>query len=695
MSGSDVQGAFAGSRAAVWNWWIVRVTFCAGIAAFVCLLLTLAGARIGFVSAFEVLWGVWVVLSAGELLLGIPGLQYPVASIPSAACVGVPLVSLLMLPFVWYGGIPAATVFGGLGICIVVLRVVLRGRVKSSTDATAYQDVLVSFTVALFVYWCCRSIAASLPDLSKDGVLHAWADYYIHGSQIAEFGDRLAVGRGNITMVGGPRTFYHYGVFMLPSALLPLSGLPGLGLATAILLPLGLLIGWIGVYVFCAELTGRLIGASSALTVGLLADPSSYWLRNGFLGFRWLLFAAPGSGYAIGIGAIALALIMNGVRSKKQTGSLIVGFCLISSLIMIRAHIFLIAAPAGLGMVFIRVRRLRSMRVVIPVIGLVTISMLAVTLSSIGHSLWQYEVDALLRFLDSVYRDMEPTAYPALGAPLVERYGRIVATPIQVAGVVVASLGAFAILFPLVCVIARKTQTLGGEHMLLALLIATYILLVLFAPVAANGDVSEYKQRHFVFLYAVVGAASIAMLIKGLRVEALAGTTGAASVLGGALCAAFVLASSGSQVDPGRPIFGWGAAFYNVPVDRCTVRLAEYIRTHARKEDVIALGGADVGTTLVDPATIIVSLSDVPAFLGRSALHLAQGGVGGREAVSRIATMREIDRALSPEQAMNLASRHNIGWYVRVDGKNPNWDSAGKASTFRCADNLVYKVSVK
>jgi hypothetical protein len=48
---------------------------------------------------------------------------------------------------------------------------------------------------------------------------------------------------------GTPRICYHYAPFILPTALSQISGLCGLGLATAILLPLRLLIGVVGLYV--------------------------------------------------------------------------------------------------------------------------------------------------------------------------------------------------------------------------------------------------------------------------------------------------------------------------------------------------------------------------------------------------------------------------------------------------------------
>ncbi|KPD15518.1 hypothetical protein ADM96_32670 [Burkholderia sp. ST111] len=566
-----------------------------------------------------------MVLWAGELMFGVCRVRHPLGSIPAAACAGVTIVSLLMLPIVWFGGVTAATAFGIVAICICVLRLLLRERIAVMKDTHAYLDVLATCSLALLVYWSCQSIASALPDLGRSGALHAWSDYYIHGVQIAEFGDPLAVGRGNVMMVDGPRNFYHYGVFMLPSALLSISGLPGLGIATAVLLPMGLLVGWLGLYVLCAELGGRMLGLVSALIVVFLPDPSGYGLRNGFFGFRWLMFTAPGSAYAIGVGAIGLVFILHGMRGILQKRSWAVGFGLIASLILIRAHMFLIEAPAALGAVLIHKLARRAGRRTITAGSLCLVLLLIVSVTTGGREIWTHEVSALFRFLDSVFRDMEPTAHAALGQSLVTQYGRLIATPIELLLVLLMSLGVFSVIFPAVCVIAWRRGSLAPEHLLLGLLVATFVLLVAFAPQAGNGDVSEYKQRHFVFLYSVIGASSIALFIReGL--PNLWHFSKKSKVLSMLFCLflALVIALFVRPVDAGRPVFAWGHAFYDTPIDACMTQAASYIRPRARIGDVVAFGGNDAGTTLVDPATMLVSLVDVPAFLGRYAMQMAR-----------------------------------------------------------------------
>ncbi|BCF98095.1 hypothetical protein PPGU19_026640 [Paraburkholderia sp. PGU19] len=120
-----------------------------------------------------------------------------------------------------------------------------------------------------------------------------WLDLYLHGTVIASFGDPLALTRGDIFLADARRPFYHYGPFMLPAALLPSTGLPGLGLATAVLLPFGLLIAALGTYAFAAELAGEGAALVAVLAIAILPDASHYGMYNGFYGFHWLLVTAP------------------------------------------------------------------------------------------------------------------------------------------------------------------------------------------------------------------------------------------------------------------------------------------------------------------------------------------------------------------------------------------------------------------
>ncbi|MFM0029596.1 hypothetical protein PQR70_25465 [Paraburkholderia madseniana] len=671
---------------------IALTAFCAGGGSFVALLLNRAGATTGFADFLLICISTAVLVWAGELVFGACRLVQPLASIPALACTGLVVVSLAMLPFAIFGRVPAVTAFKAISVGIVVLRIILHDRIRPILSRHAYRDVLITFAFALLVYWFCRSTASALPDISRDGVLHAWLDYAVHGTQIAEFGDRLAVGRGTIMMVGGPRGFYHYGIFMLPSALLPMSRLPGLGIATAILLPVGLLVAYMGIYVLCTELGGRTIGALAVLATGFLPDPSTYWLRDGFFSFRWLMFATPGSAYAIGIGAVAFGLLLQGMRGITPRRSYAVSFCLIAMLIMIRAHMLLLAAPAVAAAATIYKIRERLGQYVLIAGGVGFLIVLALSFNTTARELWSHTQDVLFRFLDFNDQQIKAPAYLDFIRSLTASHGRAVAASIQVPVVTVISLGMFTVLFPLATAIAWRRRTLGPEYLLLAMLIVSFTLLVTFAPEAGNSDFSEYKQRHFVFLYAIVGASSLALLMKEL-LHSLLPLSDSVERWAVWLClvVALAIAVFGRTVDPGRPSFALGV-FYDAPVDPCTVQIASYIGQRARTSDVISIGGANDGKFTIDPATILVSLVDVPAFVGRSTVQITHGGPTRQLALDRTALMTAIDESSSPAVAMSLLKKHGIGWYIRTNGQRPSWDPAGEFANMRCGGELVYQV---
>ncbi|OUL82344.1 hypothetical protein [Paraburkholderia hospita] len=672
--------------------WIALIAFCAGSGTFVALLLNRAGATTGFADFLLICISTAVLIWAGELFFIGCRLLPPLASLPALTCTGLAVVSLTMLPLVIYGGIVAATAFKLVAVGVVALRATLHDRIRPTLSQYAYRDVLMTFAFALLVYWFCRSIASALPDISRDGVLHAWLDYAVHGTQIAEFGDRLAAGRGTIMMVGAPRGFYHYGIFMLPSALLPMSGLPGLGIATAILLPVGLLVAYMGTYVLCTELGDRTIGALAVLATGFLPDPSTYWLRDGFFAFRWLMFTAPGSGYAIGIGAVAFVFMLQGMRGITPKRSYAASFCLMGTLIMIRAHMFLLAAPAITAAVIIYKFRGRLSRYAVAVGTVGFLLVLAFSFGATAREFWSHNVDALFQFLDFNDHQIKAPAYLDLVRSLTASHGRNVAALIQVPLVTFISLGVFSVLFPLAAAAACKRRTVGPEYLLLATLIVSFTFLVAFAPAAGNNDFTEYKQRHFVFLYAIVGASSLALLMKESQHRfSLLGKSVDRWVVLLCLGAALAISVFGRSIDPGRPSFSLGV-LYDAPVEPCMVQIASYIGQHARPNDVISIGGADDKGLTIDQATMLVSLVDIPAFVGRAAVQITHGGATRQLALDRTALVAAIDESPSSTVAMNLLKNQGISWYVRTDGQTPRWDLTGNLADMRCGSERVYQV---
>lgn len=96
------------------------------------------------------------------------------------------------------------------------------------------------------------------------------------------------------------------------------------------------------------ELVGR---AAAILAVSLLAlapDPSTLLTRSGLFDMTWLVFTAPGSGYAIGLALLATGMLRAWLRAG-HVGMLAVAAASILIMILERVHLFMLAAPALLA----------------------------------------------------------------------------------------------------------------------------------------------------------------------------------------------------------------------------------------------------------------------------------------------------------------------------------------------------------
>jgi hypothetical protein len=658
-------------------------------------LVHLAGAALHITTAFALIAGTILVLRAGECVLDAAGIGLLMARLPVAFCIGVATVSLAMLPIVWFANVTAATAFVLVSIVVIIVALVVPTRPGAEASAAEWVDVFVVLTFSALVCWFCRGIAMALPHLYDMGTLSAWADYYIHAGEIAKFGDPLAVGPSDIAMYGAPRAFYHYGIFMLPATLVSLTGLPGLGLATAALLPIGLLVGCLGTYALAAELSGRRVGMFATLVVVCLPDASHYWLKNGFFGFHWLLFTAPGSAYAIGIGSVALALALRWLSRRSGKGAVFLAACMTAALVMIRAHMFILEAPALAGMIALAAwPNLRARLILSGALTVVAI-VVVLTLDVRAHDFWLNYSQAQ-QFLDTIHENMGPTAYGGFYASVLTHYGRTVATVVGLTLVTVASLGVFVFIYALVSVVLARRNAYQVGDAFPILMLVTFVLLILFSPVAYNGDATEYKQRHFVLLYSIFGVYSVCLFARVFSKRALwhserwLRTTSIAFAL-----VAFGCAVVARHVDPARPAFASGAALYEASADREMLGAAQYIRLHSTVGDTFAIGGADARQWLFDSATIITSLTDLPTYLSRSAFQLKLRGVSAGIAAQRIAEIEEIDRAATFDDAKRLLRDAHVAWYVIPQRQAAKWDPRGEYASFENAGVFVYHVPAR
>ena len=152
-----------------------------------------------------------------------------------------------------------------------------------------FREVLSIVAIGLLVAIWCRRSASLLPILRTTEFAPIWSDYFIHGTQIAQFSSPLAVANSSFLLVNQPIVFYHYAAYMLPAAVASVLDLPPLGLAASALLPYGIFLASLGSYAFARAVTGETMALLAPLALLLVPDASKYGFRNGFF---WIPLAA-------------------------------------------------------------------------------------------------------------------------------------------------------------------------------------------------------------------------------------------------------------------------------------------------------------------------------------------------------------------------------------------------------------------
>ena len=554
-------------------------------------------------------------------------------------------------------------------------------------------DIAAAVLFALLVGYFARRQIAALPTLLHSAELPAWTDYFIHGATIVSFGDRFAARVGDIMLPGAPRVFYHYAPFTLPAALSHVSGLCGLGLATAVLLPLGLLTGLLGLYCLARQCAGFWASITAVGLVASLPDGSMVLGGNGFFGFQWMLFTAPGSGYAIGLAAVTYACLARWFEEKRLETLALVGL-LTLLLILVRAHMFLLAAPAFVGAVALHLVEPRwRTRLVVAITFIVTVPTL---LLAQGVAFGDYAAQYAQPFSYVVQSlGFGPPAYLDAIQTIADNWGNAAAALPAAALLLVAALGLWAVIFPaLFAWLALRRRLLAADSVP-ALLCCAYALLIFWAPVAPNGSLGEYKHRHFVLLYAIVVLWTLLRL--GRFAPDIASRSKACAACAAALgpTALVLLLIIERKVDAARPIdsLEWAKSLYDVHIDPGLAPAAGFIRAQRHHGDIIAIDAASAQSSLFGAASELSSLTDMPIYVGRAELEGHREPQVAELVEARLADVQNVGRSRTGAEALGILRVHGIRWYVALAPQLPVWDRNGDGATYKSGSVSVYETS--
>jgi len=652
-------------------------------------LLVFAHVPITFAALVALLIGSLVIVLTGECALIFARADHIAARPLAAIILGSVLTSIALVGTVVAMGCTAGQAFVVWSFLVFSCMSVICNR-RTLHGRLPLVDLAVMAAIAVIIAVGCRAAAAAVPTLEATGTLPVWIDYYIHGASIANFGDSIAVGRGNILMSGTPLSFYHYGYYQLAAAIMTIVDASGLSLATAILLPLGLFLAAISAYVLATEMAGRRAGLLALAILVIVPDASRYGLANGFFGFQWLLFTNPGSGYGLAACAAALTMLVVWFRTQNLR-VLVLAAILLAAVIQLRVHFFIWLAPALLGTVILGLPPARRHTRTLWSLGLVLLAVLLAALATIEplRNVW-LKHSVVVDYLTSVHVGPAPTAYMGLYPRLVETLGQVGGIFAGTALILPAMLGIFVLAYPAALIYAVRTRGWTPIDALPLLLLVVFVLVTLLAPGVKWGDVTEYQHRPFVLLYMVLviwTSAYVAGSLPSTAERPLWISAGAISI-----AAAATLLVTTAGIDASAARFEWAKAYHSVPINPGITGAAREIRLNAAAGDIVAVGPVAVDEALADEATQLTSLTGVPIFLARYKLQMMLEGDLRQEAVHRFEVLQKIEASTDFQDVLGRLRANGVTWYVWLGNTGPRFDPERRNAEHADAGAAVYRV---
>jgi hypothetical protein len=622
----------------------------------------------------------FVVMSTGFLLLRAAG----ASELPSAAAwvLGVFATCAAIYALVELLGITADRCFALWALLVLTLGTVVARR-DPPGPRIDHRDLLGLLLCAAVTLMWCRGIAAAPEVFARERLLPAWVDHFIHGGVISQFGDRRSLAHLSYDLADFPLRFYHYASYQLAAALAEPLDQPGLPLATSVWLPLGFLTMCAGAYALGHALAGPAGGVVALASLTLIPDAASYGLRNSLFGYHWNVLASPGADYAVGIALVAVALL-----GRPAQRALLAGLALAAGTLVFRANVFVLAFPAwltGAGSTLPVFRRRRLLFAVL-VAACSALAVLALYAFTIDHATGWSSVPALELFLNEVHVNQEPTGYAGWYEHL-QTYGDGVAFAGGILLVFPACLGVFVFLYPAALILSRRR--LGAIDCFPAIVVAFYLLLMVFAPIPPHRDSTEMTQRPFVFLYAVIVIWTSTLLAGAL----------ASRVKGGAerlwspfltLAVAGILVVWSHVPAMGHLRASWASGLDAYVTVEGVPQAGAFLRRNAKAGDILAASPTRFGNVPTDLATQLASLSGLPAYLTRPFIQVVPPGPRADVAYARHADLERVEREASADSALALLRELGIRWYAVVGPEGPAWDRGRSRAAFAEGKIAVY-----
>jgi hypothetical protein len=267
---------------------------------------------------------------------------------------------------------------------------------------------------------------------------------------------------------------------------------------------------------------------------------------------------------------------------------------------------------------------------------------------------------------------------------------------IKILVILAAILGAFTFLYPLLSLLNIRRFGFSGMDTLPLLMAVCFVGLMLFTPTAGNGDFSEYKHRHFPLLYTITviytittafALASSHLLLKSRFRKLLCGLVISIFPI------SIFLNWGSNPAHPKTDAIPWSGNYHNQPTTPGLLEAAQYILSHSRNGDVLAMG---LSSTTSDPRARIVelvSLTGIPAFVARSDLKMKRSQDIRDIVLKRLNILQKLSLITNWQKAQKVLKNHGIRWFLTPSGEIPRWDPNLKFAVFSIHGISVYDSS--
>ena len=541
-----------------------------------------------------------------------------------------------------------------------------------------YTILVVFLALAAATLWT-QELRPYLVGEGGDVRLRPWIDFFFHAELVGQYcSDRSIWSMGDPHLFGERLPFYHYASYLLPACVSVWTGQSANDTIATFWLPFGFLLAGLAAYTLAGVLWGSPAGLAALIGVLLVPDSSTYGVGCGWYSFHWLVSTGAGLLYGIAGEAVAVLLIVKGIRPTNWT-LISSGIVLAFLNILLKAHIFVIGFPVLIAwLVLFKEGWLTKRRLVVgsAIAVMAGAAILVADRLKFGPLIIPFHRDHGINDYVRLVAGKVPAESCAGAFVLLRGERPIYRHPFLVLLLVIGGpFGALAFAYPILLLLSKILKKLQPVDAIPALTLAFYLYLVFLTPRNTRGTPDELWLRPFVWVYFLLD-----VWVWGKSVYLLTTSRSGTPKVLPAVMAVAGIALLVVPLERGKVIQSVGtqagSGYTNVPIPSDFLACARFLRDHAGKLDVVQNDRYDKNLNLVFPEPVLGGLSERRCYLGlplRSWTDFWADSSGRAESVRRQKILEDLRNSDSMDRLFELADRTGIRWYLASPSEALRW----------------------